>query len=211
MRFGTPSLAVLLAVSSGTLWAGDTSWAFQLGAMAPQGSLKTDPLAGSQRSLGGPVLGLLIERSFRTQDAFRLRLSLAGLGEGRRTPLGTGGATMEARWTFPEVALDWRRQWTGGARGWYTTAGLGLASPRVDRTAYWPLSPGGPVVGATTGFTQHHKPAVRIGGGWQFNRRFSAEGAYHWVKVDSSPQEGFGVGTLAWFDLSVGIHWGRGR
>ena len=211
MRFGFPSLAVLLAVSSGILWAGDTSWAFQLGAMAPQGSLKTDPLAGSQRSLGGPVLGLLFERSFRPQDAVRLRLSLAGLSAGGRNPLGTGGAYTESEWSLPEVGLDWRRQWTGGTSGWYTTAGLGLASPKLNRSAYWPLSPGGPVVGGSTQVTQHHKPAVRIGGGWQFNRRFSAEGAYHFVKVDSSPQEGFGVGTLAWFELSVGIHWGRGR
>lgn len=211
MRYGFPSLAMLLAVSSGILWAGDTSWAFQLGAMAPQGSLKTDPQAGTQRSLGGPVLGLLLERTFRTQDAVRLRLSLAGLTRGGRNPLGTGGAYTESEWSLPEVGLDWRREWTGSASGWYSTAGLGLAAPKLNRTAHWPLSPGGPVVGGSTQVTQHHKPAVRIGGGWQFNRRFSAEGAYHFVKVDSSPQEGFGVGTLAWFELSVGIHWGRGR
>ncbi|WP_306600327.1 hypothetical protein [Geothrix sp. 21YS21S-2] len=211
MRFGFPGLAVLLAVSAGPLGAGDTSWAFQLGAMAPQGSLKSDPQAGAQQSLGGPVLGLLFERSFRTPDAVRLRLSLAGLRPGGRNPLGTGGAYTESDWSLPEVGLDWRHQWTGSTSGWYSTVGLGLASPRLDRTAHWPLSPGGPVVGGTTRFTQHHKPAARIGGGWQFNHRFSAEGAYHFVNVDSAPQEGFGVSRLAWFELAVGIHWGRGR
>ncbi len=211
MRIDFSRLAILLAVSSALLSAGDTSWAFQVGAMAPQGALKSDGQVGTRRSLGGPALGFLVEHRFQGRDSVRLRLSLAAPGEGDRTPAGAGGASAEADWRIPEAGLDWRHQWTGTSRGWYSVAGVGLASPKVDRTVHWPLTPGGPVVGSTTRFSQNHRPAFRLGGGWQFTRRFSVEAAYHWVEVDADPREGFGVGRLAWIEVAAGIHFGRGR
>ena len=206
-------LGLVLAAFGSVLQVGAFSWAIQAGAMAPQGAMASSPLVGLHRTVGGQAYGLHFEWGLDNVDALRLRFADTGTGnQGERIPLDASkGITAAASWTIPEVGLDWRRQWTGQEAGWYTAVGLAVASPRLNWTEYAPLWSGGPVAGSSHLYQQNHKVPLRVGAGYQLNRRFHAELAWHYLKVEGGGPDGFALNQLTWLDLSVGINFGRGR
>lgn len=208
-------LAILLAVNGLALQAGDYSWGIQVGALASQGDMKSHAFLGTQKSLGGSVLNLNFEWEVGQRNAVRLRFSGMGTGTGRENLLEQdpvlGRVTISTEWTSNEVGLDWRRQWTPGPNGWYSTLGLGLASPKMMFTIRAPLYPGGPTGGSTREVRQHSKLSMRLGLGYQINRHYNTELSYHQVNVDKSGADGLGIGAMKWLSLGLGLNFGRQR
>ncbi|BDU71670.1 hypothetical protein [Mesoterricola silvestris] len=215
MNLLSARLPILLALAAAGLHAADFSWGLQAGILAPQGDLKNHAILGTGTTLGGSAVNLHFEWGVSRRDALRLRFGLMGTGEGRENLLDQdpqlGPITLSTEWTSREAAVDWRRLWSGGDTGWYSTAGLGLASPRESTTTWGLLYPGGPRVGSTRSRTQHGRLALCLGLGYQLNRRFHGEVAYHQVSTDKSGSQGFGISAMSWMTLQLGVDFGRGR